>query len=459
MTQDGETEGMTASDHVKALLDHSGPGLVDLCLCNSAPVRPGLVERCREEDAAPIVVDRAAIEALGVEAVTRPLASETLNYARHSFARLAEAVMETSRSSGPTPRFFEKGRGTMSFSSEVKAELCPDGPLPPLLRPGGGLWSAALLQPVHRLTGAHQHRDPTPLPPGCPPCSTGPFSSPLTARRRRGRPSGFSPSQSRTSCPALWSAFGHEPAGTLAHHINFAVLEEEHCRLAFFRGAFLAGGSVTDPAKRYHLELSTPHLSVSRELRALLLECGFTPKETTRKANSITYFKQSEAIEDFLTAIGAPLAAMEIMNAKAEKDLRGQHQPPGQLRRDAALDLDKAVDAAQGRRIEAIYRLEGGGTARRRSCPTGSRRRWICGWPTRSSPWPSLRSCAEPPVSQLRVQPPPAQADGDGPGRQGGKEKERVDCHGEASGSKALEADFLGPYGGGCVRCWRRAWC
>ena len=82
MTQDGETEGMTASDHVKALLDHS------------APVRPGLVERYREEDAAPIVVDRAAIEALGVEAVTRPLASETLNYARHSFTRLADAVME-----------------------------------------------------------------------------------------------------------------------------------------------------------------------------------------------------------------------------------------------------------------------------------------------------------------------------------------------------------------------------
>ena len=101
------------------------------------------------------------------------------------------------------------------------------------------------------------------------------------------------------------------------------MLEEEHCRLAFFRGAFLAGGSVTDPAKRYHLELSTPHLSVSRELRSLLLEAGFTPKETTRKGNSVTYFKQSEAIEDFLTAIGAPLAAMEIMNAKAEKDLRG----------------------------------------------------------------------------------------------------------------------------------------
>ena len=94
MTQDGETEGMTASDHVKALLRHSGPGLVDLCLCNSAPVRPGLVERYKVEDAAPIVVDKEAIEALGVEVVTRPLASETLDYARHSFARLAAAVME-----------------------------------------------------------------------------------------------------------------------------------------------------------------------------------------------------------------------------------------------------------------------------------------------------------------------------------------------------------------------------
>ena len=94
MTQDGETEGMTASDHVKALLRHSGPGLVNICLCNSAPVRPGLVARYKAEDAVPIVVDKEAIEALGVELVTRPLASETLDYARHSFARLAAAVME-----------------------------------------------------------------------------------------------------------------------------------------------------------------------------------------------------------------------------------------------------------------------------------------------------------------------------------------------------------------------------
>ena len=156
---------------------------------------------------------------------------------------------------------------------------------------------------------------------------------------------------------ALWSVFGHDPAEALVHHINFAVLEEDHCRTAFLRGAFLAGGSVTDPAKRYHLELATSHLSVSRELYALLLEMGFSPKASRRKANAITYFKQSNAIEDVLTAMGAPLAAMALMNAKAEKDLRGSVNR--RVNCDAA-NLDKAVDAAQGQ-IEAIYKLEARG--------------------------------------------------------------------------------------------------
>lgn len=151
-------------------------------------------------------------------------------------------------------------------------------------------------------------------------------------------------------------AFGDD-GERLAHHINFAVLEEEHCRTAFFRGAFLAGGSVTDPLKRYHLELVTSHYNVSRELTALLLEAGFFPKETTRKSNYLTYFKQSEYIEDFLTAIGAPVAAMELMNAKVEKNLRGSVNR--RVNCDAA-NLDKAVDAAQ-EQIEAIYRLEARG--------------------------------------------------------------------------------------------------
>jgi len=93
MTQDGETEGYTAADHVQALLKHGGKGLMNLCLANSDPVRPGLVERYREEDAAPLVVDRERLEAMGLELVERPVASHTSDYARHSADRLAAEVM------------------------------------------------------------------------------------------------------------------------------------------------------------------------------------------------------------------------------------------------------------------------------------------------------------------------------------------------------------------------------
>ena len=154
----------------------------------------------------------------------------------------------------------------------------------------------------------------------------------------------------------LWEQCAFDPAGP-AHHINFGALEEEHCRLAFLRGAFLAGGSVTDPQKGYHLELATTHLRVSRELNTLLLELGYAPKETTRKANYITYFKQSEAIEDLLRAIGAPIAAMTLMNTKAEKFLRN-----GVNRRVncEAANVDKTVDAAlEQRRAIQILRKSG----------------------------------------------------------------------------------------------------
>ena len=97
MTQEGETEGYTAADHVDALLSHGAPGLVDLCLANSAPVRPGLVEKYREEDAAPILVDRERIQAMGLELEEYPVASEGGDYARHDPDRLAAAVLDVYR--------------------------------------------------------------------------------------------------------------------------------------------------------------------------------------------------------------------------------------------------------------------------------------------------------------------------------------------------------------------------
>ena len=143
----------------------------------------------------------------------------------------------------------------------------------------------------------------------------------------------------------IMNAFGFNMHDTLALHVNLPVVEEECCRNAFLRGAMLAGGSVTDPAKGYHMEIATTHLSVARETSLLIRECmGFAVKSAARGGGQVLYLKQSEQISDFLTYLGAPVAAMGIMEARLEKELNNK------VNRRCNCDdanLSKVVEAAQ----------------------------------------------------------------------------------------------------------------
>ena len=123
----------------------------------------------------------------------------------------------------------------------------------------------------------------------------------------------------------IMHAYGFHPKDTLALHVNLPVVEEDCCKAAFLRGAFLAGGSVTDPEKGYHIELTTNHSSVARETYALAEETlGFYLKLAKRGGGHVLYLKQSELISDFLTFLGAPVAAMGIMEARLEKELNNK---------------------------------------------------------------------------------------------------------------------------------------
>ena len=151
----------------------------------------------------------------------------------------------------------------------------------------------------------------------------------------------------------IYDTFGND-LNTPSLHINFGVLEETCCKASFIRGAFLAGGSVTDPSKRYHLELATSHYSVSREAYSILLDMGFSPKEAERKGNHLLYFKKSEHIENLLTTIGASNCAMELMSAKIEKDMKNSINR--KVNCDSA-NADKVV-AAAAQQMEAIRRID-----------------------------------------------------------------------------------------------------
>lgn len=168
--------------------------------------------------------------------------------------------------------------------------------------------------------------------------------------------------RSQGKLETIMEAYGFSREDTLALHVNLAVVEEECCKTAFLRGAFLAGGSVTDPGKGYHLEMTTTHQSVSRETFALMREVmGFSPKTAGRGGGQVLYLKQSEQISDFLTYIGAPVAAMGIMEARLEKELNNK------VNRRCNCDdanTSKVVEAAQEqlaaiRKLRARGQLEG----------------------------------------------------------------------------------------------------
>lgn len=153
---------------------------------------------------------------------------------------------------------------------------------------------------------------------------------------------------------SIMEAYGFSREDTLALHVNLPVVEDDCCKAAFLRGAFLAGGSVTDPGKGYHLEVTTTHQSVARESYTLIREVmDFYPKTAARGGGQVLYLKQSELISDFLTYVGAPVAAMGIMEARLEKELNNK------VNRRCNCDdanTSKVVEAAQ-EQLAAIRKL------------------------------------------------------------------------------------------------------
>jgi len=121
----------------------------------------------------------------------------------------------------------------------------------------------------------------------------------------------------------VFDAFGYELRDAPVH-LNLSILEERCCKASFLRGAFLAGGSVMNPEKRYHLELASHHKSLTGEVMSLLLDLDFSPRVSERNNDYVIYLKESGAIEDFLTAIGAQLSALSIMEIKVEKEIRNE---------------------------------------------------------------------------------------------------------------------------------------
>ncbi len=125
------------------------------------------------------------------------------------------------------------------------------------------------------------------------------------------------------------------------------------CRGAFLRGIFLKCGSVNAPDKSNHLELKMQNEMDADELAIFIRECGFEPKISKRKSGYIVYFKDGEAIFEFLSFIGAKRDAFDFLNTIIEKQIRNNCN---RVTNCEYANMQKAANAS-ARHMEAIETL------------------------------------------------------------------------------------------------------
>lgn len=118
----------------------------------------------------------------------------------------------------------------------------------------------------------------------------------------------------------------------------------ERCRVLYARAAFLSHGTILDPQKGYHASVLAAGKEEARELVEVLEGFGVTPKQTTTNEGYLLYFKESEKIEDILSVMGAQKFALDLMNKRIDKSLRGNINR--RLNFDGA-NLKKTVNSSQ----------------------------------------------------------------------------------------------------------------
>lgn len=141
---------------------------------------------------------------------------------------------------------------------------------------------------------------------------------------------------------------------SLDYGIPKDFIEGDDCKKAYIRGAFLGGGSISNPEKTYHLEFVTHNSDYAEELSKLINTYGLTSKVIQRKGSYIVYIKEGEQIVDLLNIIGAHSSLLELENVRIMKEMRNN---VNRLVNCETANLSKTVNAAV-RQVESIKLIQ-----------------------------------------------------------------------------------------------------
>ncbi len=93
MTQPGETEGYSASEHVRALVSHTNPRVVNYCIVNTGEIPQHILKRYAQENSYPVVNDRKKVETMGYRVIEDDFSTVEGDVIRHDPARLARLIL------------------------------------------------------------------------------------------------------------------------------------------------------------------------------------------------------------------------------------------------------------------------------------------------------------------------------------------------------------------------------
>lgn len=102
-----------------------------------------------------------------------------------------------------------------------------------------------------------------------------------------------------------------------------SITQNDCCKAAYVRGCFLGGGTVTDPAKEYHLEFVCNGATMAQALRTLLQNAQISAKLINRKDSIVLYEKDINSIITTLSLMGAHNSVLELENLRIVKEIRG----------------------------------------------------------------------------------------------------------------------------------------
>ena len=104
--------------------------------------------------------------------------------------------------------------------------------------------------------------------------------------------------------------------------VNGILLQQTCCRRAYIRGAFLAGGSISDPNKSYHFEIVCASMGKAQQIQKIMRCFALDAKIVSRKKSFVVYLKEGAQIVDVLNVMEAHQSLMELENIRILKDMR-----------------------------------------------------------------------------------------------------------------------------------------